>query len=192
MKKKNTAGLVILGLLALCVILTAGVFMLGQSPKGEDNPQNMADAAGDVAPGGITEAPTIKTTPDIKPGGIDPTEPPTDGRTGSDIPLTVIEDKPEPPELPDTAAKPDHHVHDANCGHEIPTDPALTNPDKKPDAAPSPVEPTKPKDNEPKSGDKDGKGNIYIPGFGWVKDEGGGGQGRKSGSDGDWDKIIGH
>jgi hypothetical protein len=188
MKKKNNKGLVIFGLLALCAVLVAGVFMLGQSPKGEDDPLNPGGIAGDVTPGGISELPDGKTVPGINPSGIPQTEPSVDGKSGDDIPLTIIEDKPEPPELPDTA----HKDGDDSRGHEIPKDPALTNPDKKPDSTPAPVEPGKPKDNEPQSGDKNGNGEIYIPGFGWVKDEGGGGQGQKSGSDGDWDKIIGH
>jgi hypothetical protein len=186
MKKKNTTGLVILGLLALCVILTAGVFMLGQSPKGEDNPQNMGGAAGDVTPGGITEAPIVKTTPDIKPSDITPTEPPTDSKTGSDIPLTVIDDKPEPPDKPDTA-----HSDDEGEPHEPTTDPALTNPDKKPDSSPKPAETAPPKDNTPQGGDTNDKGEVYVPGFGWVKSSGDNVV-EKSGSGGDWDKQIGN
>lgn len=43
---------------------------------------------------------------------------------------------------------------------------------------------------EPKSGEKkDGK--IYVPGFGWVKDNGGGSQGEVVGSDGDINKQVG-
>jgi len=35
----------------------------------------------------------------------------------------------------------------------------------------------KPQLNQPKMGDRNDKGEIYIEGFGWVKDEGGGGKG---------------
>ncbi len=43
---------------------------------------------------------------------------------------------------------------------------------------------------EPKGGEKkDGK--IYVPGFGWVKDNGGGSQGEVVGSDGDINKQVG-
>lgn len=35
----------------------------------------------------------------------------------------------------------------------------------------------KPQQSQPKMGDKNDKGQIYIDGFGWVKDEGGGGKG---------------
>lgn len=38
-------------------------------------------------------------------------------------------------------------------------------------------EDVKPQQNQPKMGDKNDNGQIYIDGFGWVKDEGGGGKG---------------
>lgn len=45
--------------------------------------------------------------------------------------------------------------------------------------------------SQPKMGDKNDKGQIYIEGFGWVKDEGGGSKGTKVHSDGDINKQIG-
>lgn len=43
----------------------------------------------------------------------------------------------------------------------------------------------KPQQSQPKMGDKNDKGQIYIEGFGWVKDEGGGGKGTAVGKQGD-------
>lgn len=43
----------------------------------------------------------------------------------------------------------------------------------------------KPQESQPKMGDKNDKGQIYIDGFGWVKDEGGGGKGTTVGKPGD-------
>ncbi|PYG86802.1 hypothetical protein LY28_02829 [Ruminiclostridium sufflavum DSM 19573] len=43
---------------------------------------------------------------------------------------------------------------------------------------------------EPKGGEKK-DGEIYVPGFGWVKDNGGGSQGEVVGSDGDINKQVG-
>lgn len=40
-------------------------------------------------------------------------------------------------------------------------------------------------------GDKNDKGQIYIDGFGWVKDEGGGGKGTAVDSNGDINKQVG-
>ena len=45
-------------------------------------------------------------------------------------------------------------------------------------------------DGQPQGGDtKDGK--IYVPGFGWINDQGGGGQGTVGKSDGDINKQVG-
>ncbi|WP_312645487.1 DUF6550 family protein [Hydrogenoanaerobacterium sp.] len=46
-------------------------------------------------------------------------------------------------------------------------------------------------DSQPQGGDtKDGK--IYVPGFGWITDNGGGGQGVTVDGDGDIDKQVGN
>ena len=195
--KKNRKGLAIAGLLALCLILTVGAFILTQSPKGEDSAPDSNDTVLGVTPGNISgdadETGTVAVNPggvkpaDINPSAITPRDSEDKAQTNTDITLTEIEDKPEPPPNPvKTNGEMDKESYGA-------LDPELKNPNKKPDTAPVPVEPAKPaKDNTPNAGDKDGKGNIYIPGFGWVKDEGGGGQGEKSVGEGSLDKIIGY
>jgi len=46
-------------------------------------------------------------------------------------------------------------------------------------------------DNQPQGGEtKDGK--IYVPGFGWIDDNGGGGQGTTVDGDGDINKQVGN
>ncbi len=73
-------------------------------------------------------------------------------------------------------------------------------PTKKPDGEKVTKEnPNEKKDNKknkdssasaPKSGDvKDGK--IYVPGFGWIEDNGGGTEQEEVSSDGDIDKQVG-
>ncbi len=49
----------------------------------------------------------------------------------------------------------------------------------------------KPQQSQPKMGDKNDKGQVYIEGFGWIKDEGGGGKGTVIHSDGDINKQVG-
>ncbi|MDR1320614.1 MAG: hypothetical protein LBK56_04190 [Gracilibacteraceae bacterium] len=190
--KNNRKGFVILSLLALCVILAAGVFMLGQSPKGADIELSADEPAAEVTLEGISgplgdfDVPVIQepNPSGVTPDAITSSDAADAAQTGSDIPLTTAPEKPGPPEPP-AAARQDEQ-------HELPDDPALTNPDVKPDQAPKPAETAPPDGNAPNAGDKNGNGEIYIPGFGWVKDEGGGGQGQKSDSDGDWEKIIGY
>ncbi len=69
----------------------------------------------------------------------------------------VASTTPPPPEITDTAA--------------------LTNPDKEPEYEPEQIKVTKPteKEDKPSNGDKK-DGYIYLNGFGWVADKGGGGE----------------
>jgi outer membrane biosynthesis protein TonB len=182
---KHKKTFTILGLLTAIVILAGAIFFFSQPPI-QNNPEPLPDEiAGNVEVDSIGGGAEVKD-PVINPDPITAPEASADEPSGGNIPLTVIEDKPLPPEKPEAAQ--------TDEPHEPPTDPALTNPDKKPDSSQKPAETVPPKDNTPQSGDKDGNGNIYIPGFGWVKDEGGGGQGEKSQLDPehpDFDKIIG-
>lgn len=192
--KKNQKGFMIFGLLALCVVLVVGLFLLNQGPKGEDDPQNTGDSVMDVTPSDISDPVYVNqpsATPTIEPPAI-PT--PTDEQTGSDIPLTVIEDKPDAPELPDTAytGEPTGDATEDDVKAHEALDQQLTNPDVTPNITPTPVEPAKPAVPSPKSGDKDGNGNVYIPGFGWVKDEGGGTEVEESFGEGSLDVMVGH
>ncbi|WP_411830149.1 DUF6550 family protein [Paenibacillus sonchi] len=51
------------------------------------------------------------------------------------------------------------------------------------------TQPNKQKD-EPKAGAKNNDGKVYVPGFGWVEDQGDN-KGNTSESDGDWNKQVG-
>ena len=194
MKKKNNKGLMIFGLIALCVILTVGVFTLGQSPKGEDILQDRENPGIEVTPGGIDGNLASGDVPAINPGGITPRDPAADGQNSNDIPLTVIPERPQPPELPATALtwEDGEEVTPDDVEAHKALDPALTNPDVKPDNThtPAPVQPNKPADNTPQGGSTNDKGEVYVPGFGWIPNSGPN-QGGQSGSDGDWDKQIG-
>ena len=190
MEKRNKKGLVVIGLLALCVILTVGLFTLGNGPKGEDNLQDsQANAVPNITPNEILPSVTPPVT--VRPGEIRPSEP-VDSGAGNIIELTVMPDKPEPPELPDTAYQgepPEEATPEDVAAHEA-LDPALKNPDVKPNITPAPVQTARPQNNEPQDGSTNAKGEVYVPGFGWIMPSTP--QGQQSSSDGDWDKIIGH
>lgn len=182
---KNKKVLVFSGLIALCVILAAGVFMLSQSPKSGDNLSSAGEIVQNITPIGIGSGADIKNI-NIKPDPIPLSERPDMEQNGNDIPLTVIEDKPEPPDKPDMA-----HNGNGDEPQEKVTDIALTDPKNKPDSAPKPAEAKTTKVTTPNTGDKK-DGQIFIPGFGWVVDEGGGGQGSSSYVDeSKLDNIIG-
>jgi len=65
----------------------------------------------------------------------------------------------------------------------------ITNKNKVPAYPEKAVKPQK--ESIPKGGEKNNKGQVYVPGFGWVNDEGGGGQGTNVTSDGDINKQVG-
>ncbi|WP_052380346.1 DUF6550 family protein [Paenibacillus camerounensis] len=58
-------------------------------------------------------------------------------------------------------------------------------PDKPPSYEEKETTPNKDTAAKPEAGDKNNKGQIYIPGFGWVEDQGGGRQGTTVGEEGD-------
>ena len=101
-----------------------------------------------------------------------------------DIQLTKVTEKPLAPDKPTTAV-------DTDKPHDKPTDPILTNPEKKPSVTVKPVEPTKPTAEKPSGGATNSKGETYVPGFGWIKSSGPNQQ-IDSHSDGDWNKQIGN
>jgi len=195
---KNKKIITILGLTAAAVIFMVMIFAMQQPPKQSESDSDILlpdTAAENVAVNNITEPPAITEAPDIEPNIIPPTEPepPVNSITEINIPLTVIADKPKPPEFPETAftgeRTGDATLEDVEA-HEA-LDPALKNPDVKPDIPPATVVPPKPTEQKPQGGSTNAKGEVYVEGFGWIKSSGDN-IGESSGSDGDWNKQIGN
>lgn len=179
---KTQKRLLVSGLAALCVVLVVAVFSFfgGSSEKDKSN----------IAVNDISNNVTVSDIKaDYKSGVSVPnvTEVPTNGtesQTSSNIVLDISKQQDievpitEPQKKPSEPEKP-----------VVKNETETKNPDKPPvyDKQQTTVET---KSSEPKSGDKkDGK--VYIPGFGWVKDEGGGSQGKVGKSDGDINKQVG-
>jgi hypothetical protein len=80
------------------------------------------------------------------------------------------------------------------CGTEteLPVPETLTDPTVKPHDTQTPANASQPttNSNQPQS-DATRDGQIYIPGFGWIDNHGGGGHGQPADSDGDIDKMVG-
>ena len=179
---KTQKRLLVSGLAVLCVVLAAAVFSFvggnGEKDKtniAENNKSNnvtVDDIKADDKSG--VSVPNIAKTPT---GG-------TESQTSSNVVLDINKQQDvEVPitQTPEKPAEPEKPV--------VKDEEATKNPDTPPayDKEQTTVEP---KSSEPKSGDKkDGK--VYIPGFGWVKDEGGGSKGEVIGSDGDINKAVG-
>lgn len=175
---KTQKRLLVSGLTALCIVLTAVLFtFVGGGEKNiypvandtSGNTEIKTPAKTEVSVPAVTEAPATTASPSQpdKDVVLD-----VDKQQNVEVTVAKAPEKPVEPEKP-----------------VITDEEAIMNPDKKPeyDKSQTTVEP---KSSQPKSGDKkDGK--VYIPGFGWVKDEGGGGQGEVVDSDGDINKQVG-
>lgn len=158
--------------------------------------------------------PATSTTPAVKAPEISPSPAAPSDHPGVDSehpnstssPAVVSETKPEPTPTETPVLQPEKE----NKHVEVP----LTKPEK----TTEPTEPPKPKVKEPekeqspaappeyeeketqpnketatpKAGDKNSKGQVYVPGFGWVEDQGGGTKEIETGSDGDINKQVGN
>lgn len=183
MTEKTQKRLIVSTLSVACVVLVGilAAFTLGEKeapPLPVPIESNTPAVSVDEIKADSPEVPVV-SVPEIDeqmPSITDPEKP-------NDILLTPIPAKPEAPAKPETAAP-------AEKDHPIPTDPVLTNPEKKPDTVTPPVEPDKPKEDAPQGGETNNKGQTYVPGFGWIEDSGPNVE-SKSDSDGDWDKQIG-
>ena len=177
---KTQKRLLVSGLAAICVVLVIAVFsFVGGS--GEKDKSNIANnISNNVTVDDIkTDDKTGVSVPNI----TAPTNG-TESQTSSNVVLDISKQQnvevpiAETPQKPAEPEKP--VVKDAG---------ALKNPDTPPVYNKEQTTVEK-KSSEPKSGDKkDGK--VYIPGFGWVVDEGGGGKGEVVDSDGDINKQVG-
>lgn len=161
---KTKKRLTIAGLGVVCVVLIIAIAsrFMPETPK-EVSAQPSSTASSEVNP--ITPSVEPSEAPEVSAQPIDPaaasTQPTDTGdSTGTEQSIQAEVAKPtEPPQevLTDPSQTPDGEKVDG---------------DKKPESSVSP--------STPKSGDKkDGK--IYVPGFGWIDDNGGGGSGTTAG-----------
>jgi len=144
---------------------TPAVSDISQMPDANVNNITSPEPSKEIDPPSISPSTDSKATPNV----IDPEKEDTD----ITVPLTDPVQKP-------SEADPDKHEK----GNE--------NEPPKPSEAPptSTSKPTHAKPSKPQSGDTNEKGQVWVPGFGWVT-PGDGNQGGKSGSDGDINKPVG-
>lgn len=174
----KTKRLLAIGCLSIvCVVLAAAIYSRFQAkPVKDDATMSSSTVANEIAPSpdsaGTNENAEKKDEVVVKPietgtakEGSSSQNP--NGTVQTNVPEPV---KPTPPEKP----KPQGDT---------------TNPAKPPEYKPEDTTVSKP--SEPKAGEKNEKGQIWFPGFGWVDDKGGGSQGEKVGSDGDINKQVG-
>lgn len=188
---KTKKRLTVTGLVSLCAVMllflitvTSGGGSLADDPNlqanatpndvnVEDVSKEPADDPGDIKIPVIPQKDGAEADPDSVLN--------VDTENHVEVDLTDIS-KPEPPDAPDGA-----HVDGQDCEDEISNAPASTNPPK---SDPIPQQTNPPSNSTPKNGDKK-DGMVYIDGFGWIKDEGGGTNAGTFDSDGDIDKQVG-
>jgi hypothetical protein len=90
--------------------------------------------------------------------------------TNQTIQPDVIKPNPTPEQLTDPTQKPNGEKI------EVPAVDITDRENKPPDTLPPATEKPQTIPNQPQAGDKQ-NGQIYVPGFGWIEDNGGGGQG---------------
>ncbi|MCL2253579.1 MAG: hypothetical protein FWC09_03970 [Lachnospiraceae bacterium] len=184
---KTKKMMTILGLLTITVILIGVIFILSQPPKYVDTSTISDEIMEDITANDINSA---EKESEITPIAITEPDPIESADNTDEIALTQEADKPEPPELPDTAPQEENSdsvTPEDVIAHEE-ADPALKDPTKKPDVTTPPVTGKAPE--EPKGGSTNEKGEVYVPGFGWAVPSTS--VGEVSTSDGDWNKIIGY
>lgn len=179
MSSKNKKLLTALGVAAVVVIVIAAV-LLGKG-------------------GQTTTVDPASTPSDVSAEDVDSSNTP-DG--SSSEPLVVVPDASKP-EATDSQNQTDAVL---NVEEEDQVDVNLTDSEKKPETTPPPApsqeeqqaasekdEPIvhEPDSNQPQTGDTQG-GSIYLEGFGWITDEGGGSVQHNIDSDGDINKQVGN
>ncbi|WP_097015334.1 DUF6550 family protein [Anaerocolumna aminovalerica] len=184
---KTKKRLTIAGLGMVCVALIIAISSQFKTEKPKDEViQPPQTVSGDITPGTDIQPTSSEPTkePEVSVIVIDPTKP-------SEVSVSPVDPTKSPEKKAGTDTG-DSSGTEQKIQEEVkkPTEPpkeVKTDPTKKPDGekvtSVTPVEHDKVKKPEnntspstPKSGDKkDGK--IYVPGFGWIEDNGGGGSG---------------
>jgi hypothetical protein len=176
-KKRLTAA----GLGAVCVVLVIAIALQFKTEApNEISTQPSGTVSDEVNPSDIIPSPSAGVNmPPINQTGASASPADTGDSTGTEQSIQAEVVKPTEPtqeEKTDSSKTPDGQKVDMVTPMEH-------------DKVTKPSNP--PSGETPKSGDKkDGK--IYVPGFGWIDDSGGGVQQNDVGSDGDINKQVGN
>lgn len=172
------------------VVASIGVYLWSGSshPDNNTNVSSLTDTVSMNSP-----FPTIEV-PEVTPSPIVSSEQPSSSpivvpeispqATPSEIPILQPEKEVTKIEVPISKPK-------ATSKPTEPPKPKVKEPEKVKSSAAPPkyeekqTEPNKETATTPKAGDKNDKGQVYVPGFGWVNDQGGGSQGTSVGNEGD-------
>ncbi|MNW36550.1 hypothetical protein D3C74_135630 [compost metagenome] len=162
-----------------------------------------------VTPATSTTPPAVKAL-EISPSPAAPSGHPSvdsEHPNSTSSPSVVSETKPDPTPTETPVLQPEKekkHVEVPLTKPEKTTEPTeppkpkVKEPEKEQSPAAPPeyeekeTQPNKETATTPKAGDKNSKDQVYVPGFGWVEDQGGGTKEIETGSDGDINKQVGN
>lgn len=183
MNNKMKKWLTVIGCLAICAVLVVLIGQQFKSPKPVDNPH--PPQSSDVSNVTVDQKVPQNTEKekDVTIAPSDTTHPTStdNGAVSSNTEQTIQGD----------VSKPEYTEEQLKNPEQKPNGDEVTEQDKPVDHDKVEKPKTTPKsDGQPHGGDtKDGK--IYVPGFGWINDQGGGGQGTVGKSDGDINEQVG-
>lgn len=183
MNEKTKKWLLIAGGLALCVVLVVAITGQFKTEKPTDAPLPSQSS----------------TVPDVT---VDPNAP-DNAEKEKDVVIQTPETTPPASSNNGAVDTGTEQTIQGDVTKPEYTEEKLKNPDQKPNGEPvtekdkvqdhdkvePPVAPPK-TDNQPQGGDTQ-NGKIYVPGFGWIDNQGGGGEGVVGESDGDINKQVG-
>lgn len=183
MNSKMKKWLAVTGGLALCVILVVLIGQRFQTPNPVDAP--LPSQSSDVSDVTVdsSELDSTEKEKEVTVTPPDTTQPVTtdNGAVSNGTEQTIQGD----------VSKPEYTEEQRQDPTQKPNGEKVTEPPKAVDhdKVEQPKETPK-SDSQPQGGEtKDGK--IYVPGFGWIEDHGGGGEGTVGDSDGDINKQVG-
>ena len=177
--EKTKRYLAIGGGAVICIGLIAAISLqFGNAPAGEDAPPEESSAVTEIV---VNPSDVQKEEPGEDEKLVIKTEPSTAVKTEEGT--QPVDSRPAQTDQTEQSIQPDV------TKPEVPSEEILTDPTQKPDGTkvetpPVPVEheevitppETTPAVGEPQAGDTQ-NGQIYVPGFGWVENQGGGGSG---------------
>ena len=159
------------GLGVVCVVLVIAIVSQFKTEAPKDVSVQPSSTVSDaVSPGTVIPTPSADPTkaPEVSAKSIDPTAAPTPTQGADTADSTGTEQS-----LQSTPAKPEAPTETPAPQDET----AVTNSSKPPEYKPEDTVKTEP--SSPKAGDKNEKGQMWFPGFGWV-DDGGANEGTKA------------
>lgn len=202
MKKKNW---LLVGGIVIVVALGGWTIWSGTAQQTEDKSpaDSVVTPATSITP--AVKAPEISLSP-VMPSSNQPTVG-SESTNDTSAPAIASEIKPEPTPSETPVLQPEKenkHIEvpltkpEKTTKSTEPPKPKVKEPEKVQSPAAPPeyeeleTQPNKETATKPKAGDKNSKDQVYVPGFGWVEDEGGGTQEIETGHDGDINKQVGN